>query len=126
LYAFRGDSPPGGNPVVRQKREEEEKADEALFCKSCGGHVTRKEQAIGVNGSHTHTFFNPDGIVFELGCFRDAPGALPVGDVTPEFTWFAGYVWCFTLCRRCGIHLGWHYESRESGFFGLILARLTV
>ena len=126
MYAFRDGGRQGDNttPLVRRKREKKTGEDEALFCKSCLSQVTRRGQMISVNGSHTHTFFNPDGIVFELGCFRNAPGCQPAGEVTSEFTWFSGHVWCFALCRVCGVHLGWHYEMGESIFFGLILARL--
>ena len=113
-----------GSPVMQQEREEKIKEDEALFCKSCSNQITRRDQAIRINGSHAHTFFNPEGIVFELGCFRDAPGCLSMGEATSEFTWFAGSAWRFALCRICGIHLGWDYEMSESRFYGLILARL--
>ncbi len=113
-----------GGPVVQQENEEKTGSDKVLFCKSCLNQITRRDQAARITGSHTHTFFNPQGIVFELGCFREASGCMAMGEVTAEFTWFAGFVWRFALCRRCGIHLGWYYEMRESGFFGLVLARL--
>jgi len=124
LYAFRDGRHSGGNPVSQQKREKKAGEEEALFCKSCSHRITRRDHAISINGSHTHTFFNPAGIVFELGCFSDASGSLPAGEATSEFTWFAGYQWRFVLCGRCRFHLGWHYETAESGFFGLILACL--
>ncbi len=126
MYAFRDGRRQGDDvtPSVRQKAKEKTGVDEALFCKSCSNRITHRDQTISVSGSHTHTFFNPDGIVFELGCFRNAPGCLPAGEVTSEFTWFSGHVWCFALCRVCGVHLGWHYEMGESVFLGLILARL--
>jgi len=111
-------------PEVQQENEKIEREDEALLCLSCLNQITRRDHAVRVNGSHTHTFFNPQGIVFELGCFRKASGCLVMGEPTSEFTWFADSVWRFTLCRKCGIHLGWHYELRESEFYGLILARL--
>ena len=49
------------------------------------------------------------------------------GDPTGDHTWFAGYLWCFALCRGCGRHLGWHYQSDGGGdnFFGLIKDRLS-
>ena len=126
MYAFRNGGRPGdeNTPLVRLKIEKKAGEDGALFCKSCSNRITHRDQTISVSGSHTHTFFNPDGIVFELGCFRNAPGCLPTGEVTSQFTWFSGHAWCFALCRVCGVHLGWHYEMGESVFFGLILARL--
>jgi len=111
-------------PDVHQENEKTEKEDEALVCFSCLNQITRRDHAVQVSGSHTHTFFNPQGIVFELGCFREASGCLVMGEATSEFTWFADSVWQFALCRKCGIHLGWHYEMRESRFYGLILDRL--
>ena len=127
IYSFFRDSTEQGDvgsPVVQRDDEEKVESDEALFCKSCLNLITRKDQAVRINGSHTHTFFNPQGVVFELGCFREAPGCRSMGEATSEFTWFAGSVWRFALCRRCGVHLGWFYEMRESGFYGLILAHL--
>ena len=126
-FVFYRDSP-GQNvvsrPGVHQEKEKSDRADEALVCTSCLNTITLRDHAVPVNGSHTHTFFNPQGIVFELGCFREASGCLAMGDATAEFTWFAGSLWRFALCRKCGIHLGWHYEMRETEFYGLILARL--
>ena len=111
-------------PAVQQENEEKSRSDEALFCRSCLNQITRRDQVIRINGSHAHTFFNPEGIVFELGCFREAPGCLSMGEATSDFTWFAGSVWRFALCRNCGIHLGWFYEMKESAFYGLIFSRL--
>lgn len=126
-FGFYRDSP-GQNVVSRPDVQEEKgksgRADEALVCTSCLNTVTLRDHAVSINGSHTHTFFNPQGIVFELGCFREASGCLVMGEATSEFTWFPDSVWRFALCRKCGIHLGWHYELRESEFYGLILARL--
>ena len=126
-FVFFRDSP-GQNvanrPDVQGEKEKSDRADEALVCTSCLNTITLRDHAVRINGSHTHTFFNPQGIVFELGCFREASGCLALGEATSEFTWFADSVWRFALCRKCGTHLGWHYEMRESQFYGLILARL--
>ena len=126
-FVFFRDSP-GQNvvsrPDVQEEKGKSDRADEALVCTSCLNTITLRDHAVRINGSHTHTFFNPQGIVFELGCFREASGCLVMGEATSEFTWFADSVWQFALCRKCGIHLGWHYEMRESRFYGLILDRL--
>jgi hypothetical protein len=97
---------------------------DSLYCRACGGLVTDGDQQISVNGSHAHTFFNPAGIVYELGCFRNAPGCSVVGEATMEFTWFANHSWRFGLCLLCDTHLGWLYETAEQTFYGLILTRL--
>ncbi|WP_457575308.1 cereblon family protein [Desulfomarina sp.] len=109
---------------VGDKGETEERKEKALFCRPCGYGITGKREAIEVNGAHEHTFFNPAGVVFHLGCFRIAPGCVQAGPATSEFTWFKGYIWRFALCGNCGVHLGWQYQQDESRFFGLILALL--
>lgn len=97
---------------------------EAICCLACGGVVTSKDQKIQVSGSHSHTFFNPAGIVYEVGCFQRAPGCLVVGEPSAEFTWFPGHLWRLGMCRRCRTHLGWLFAMAENGFYGLILSRL--
>ena len=127
-YSFRADNRQGsgqfGRPIEKDEGEEGVSPVEAIYCKVCGRVVTSKDQKIAVNGSHTHTFFNPAGIVFELGCFGTASGSYSSGEATSEFTWFANYVWRFALCRGCKSHLGWFFETNSSSFFGLILVNL--
>lgn len=100
-------------------------ADSGLFCRRCGYCVTNNDERITINGSHTHTFFNPTGMLFELGCFLHAPGCRVDGDANGHFTWFAGYRWRVALCRQCACHLGWRFEKQEVMFFCLILPQLT-
>ena len=66
----------GYRPVEDTAVKEEERRMPGIFCRLCGHRVTSDDQRISVNGSHTHTFFNPAGILFEVGCFRLAPGCL--------------------------------------------------
>ena len=98
-------------------------AEQALLCAACSAAITDEKQAIEVGGSHHHTFFNPAGIVFELRCFQQAAGAIAQGDLSTEFTWFAGFQWQVALCSSCKTHLGWHFTSAQS-FYGLIKDRL--
>lgn len=35
------------------------------------------------------------------------------GVPTEKFTWFKGYAWQIFNCKRCGLHLGWRYTSRD-------------
>lgn len=124
-YCFRGDRQSGaGRPDVKVVEEDQSEPEKSICCKFCGFPVTTRDQKISVGSSHTHTFFNPAGIVFELGCFKAAPGCLVSGDPTSEFTWFAGYLWNFSHCRNCRAHLGWFYQQEERNFFGLILTKL--
>ena len=125
LLLLRADEvPKQGPPVSKTQRQRAAGAMEAIRCRACGGVVTDRDAKIPVNGSHAHTFFNPAGIVFALGCFQRAPGCLVVGAASSEFTWFAGHVWRVALCRRCQAHLGWFFTSGENGFYGLILTKL--
>jgi hypothetical protein len=88
--------------------------------------VTAEDERAVVEGEHVHRRTNPAGIEFEFGCFLAAPGARVVGVPTLEFTWFVGRAWAYSLCRRCGTHLGWHFEGRDPAFHGLILDRLEA
>lgn len=104
--------------------DEEVSGGEGIFCRRCGNRVTGEASRIPVNGSHTHTFFNPAGILFELGCFRKAPGCAVQGEASGLFSWFAGYRWRIALCGKCAAHLGWRFENRDATFFCLILSHL--
>lgn len=81
-----------------------------------------------MDGAHERSVFNPAGLVFRIGCFREAPGVAEFGPTTTEFTWFRGYAWSIGLCRSCGVHLGWRYEGslEPAVFFGLVKAQLVV
>lgn len=126
VLLFReGGRTPHSPPASKGRRQSAAKAMEAIYCRSCGNAITARDQKIQVNGSHAHTFFNPAGIVFELGCFRLAPGCLTAGKPSPEFTWFPGYVWRVVMCRRCKVHLGWVFAMGEHTFHGLILTKLS-
>ncbi|HNS99887.1 MAG TPA: cereblon family protein [Polyangiaceae bacterium] len=79
---------------------------------------------IEVAGAHRHTFANPHGLVFQIGCFSEATGCRGTGPASDDFTWFSGYEWQVGVCARCGIHLGWRFISHRTSFFGLIVDRL--
>lgn len=96
-----------------------------LLCRSCGSPVTTEAECIAIDGRHVHHRTNPAGIDFEFGCFAAALGAETVGEPTAEFSWFAGYVWIYSVCGVCATHLGWYFEGAGPSFHGLILARLV-
>lgn len=96
-----------------------------IICKNCKNAITSFKNVIEINGSHQHTFKNPRGIVYQIGCFISARGCIDVGNPTAEFTWFPGFSWCYAICSRCLIHLGWNYQSTGESFYGLILDNLT-
>ncbi len=96
-----------------------------ILCRQCLNMITGPDEGIRLNGSHRHTFANPVGVVYEVGCFNTAPGCRSVGLATGEFTWFSGYLWRVAICAKCLTHLGWHFfSSAGHGFHGLILDRL--
>ncbi|MGE0871523.1 MAG: cereblon family protein [Kofleriaceae bacterium] len=101
-----------------------ERADESLRCAACDHRITERAYRIEQNGAHQHTFVNPAGVVFEIGCFALAPGCVHLGDVEHAFTWFPGWKWQVAVCARCRTHLGWIYRLEGEQFHGLILAAL--
>ena len=98
-----------------------------ILCRRCAHTITRPKEEAAIGGSFQHTFANPSGLVFEIGCFRHAEGCGPSGELTDEFAWFRGYRWRLALCRACFVHLGWQFvsSSGSGGFWGLILNRLS-
>jgi len=115
--------------LVTEKNQEDKKTfgRDFIVCKACGYEITRNSEKIIVNGAHQHAFANPNGIVFDIGCFKTAPGCRHAGPFTPEFSWFAGYRWQISVCGSCLSHLGWLFASAENNFFhGLILDRLIA
>lgn len=96
-----------------------------ILCRNCGNTITFPEHIISVNGQHQHTFTNPAGITYEIGCFSSAEGCIMYGEPTAEHSWFKDFTWSFTICSNCLVHLGWFYLSGSESFFGLIVDRLV-
>lgn len=130
LYLFRPDSKSekGDGRVVAAPRDDTlTETPEAIVCRQCQHGITASAERTVVNGAHVHTFANPEGIVFEIGCYRKAWGCGYLGPASPEFTWFAGYVWRIAVCSNCLIHLGWRFSSPDGHVFhGLITSRLVA
>jgi hypothetical protein len=99
--------------------------DRVVSCRACGAPITRARAKIAVNGAHAHSFINPAGFIFRIGCFSGAPGARGSGDESDEWTWFSGYTWQAVVCARCGEHIGWAYRNTTASFVGLILDRIV-
>ena len=106
-------------PDVRPKKEKR------LFCAACRHPITHQDERIIVQGGHEHTFTNPQGMTYHIGCFREAAGCAAAGEATTEFTWFKGYAWRIAYCAHCHVHLGWRFQSDADYFHGLIVDRLT-
>ena len=115
---------PGGDSQSAEKDDSEKEQQRGLLCRHCRLLITTSKERLEKDGTHLHTFFNPAGIVYEIGCFRRAPGCLPFGPSSSEFAWFSGYFWQVVYCRGCQQHLGWMF-SGEDRFFGLIVNKLA-
>ena len=117
---------PDEQPSPDDQEQTEFKEERVILCRKCKHHITSQHLATEVEGKHRHTFFNPAGVLFEIGCFSDAPGCLDTGAPTTEFAWFKGCSWQFSFCAVCQSQLGWQFLPEEGGsFHGLILNRLT-
>jgi hypothetical protein len=103
----------------------EPKDAEGVYCRQCLKMISTRSDRMAVQGAHQHTFANPHGILFEIGCYKTAPGCIQSGPPTEEFSWFKAYSWQVAICRRCLLQVGWFFSSaRLEGFYGLILDRL--
>jgi hypothetical protein len=111
--------------ILKHEELEQEGEEENLYCFICGQVITQTRQRIPVGGAHKHTFTNPGGYRFEIGCFREASGCEQAGEFTDFYSWFDGYAWRYAMCGSCRVHLGWVYRGEDS-FFGLVLDRLLA
>jgi len=106
------------------QKKEEIKKEKVLLCRQCSRVITRRSLKAYIDGAHEHTFANPHGIVFEIGCFKSAAGCIYAGQPTGEFSWFKGFMWQIAVCGSCLSHVGWLFTSGSNSFAGLILDRL--
>ena len=127
-FWLRPDTKRQARPARVKGAPETEPADEvrdAIVCRRCGHGITARSERIVIDGAHAHTFANPQGLVFEIGCYRSAWGCGVVGPASREFAWFAGMVWRIAVCASCLAHLGWRFSALDgAAFHGLILTRL--
>jgi peptide methionine sulfoxide reductase MsrB len=98
--------------------------DETLRCAACEHRITEHAYRIERGGAHEHTFVNPAGHAFRIGCFVAAPGCAHVGAPSEAFSWFPGWRWQIAVCGRCGAHVGWIFRIAGEQFHALILAAL--
>lgn len=109
---------------VKLKPSSKSKKEKRLFCAACRYPITHQDERIAVQGGHEHTFTNPHGVTYHIGCFREAVGCTTIGESSLEYTWFKGYAWRIAICVHCRAHLGWLFEA-DDFFHGLIVNRLT-
>ena len=96
-----------------------------LLCGFCHAPIVRIDDTIPAGGGHQFHYTDPDGLQFQVGCYRQAPGCDIVGRVVAADFWFRGFSRQRAVCGDCNEHLGWHYQRGEQrDFFGLILDKL--
>ncbi len=127
-YARRTNTNNRAKSILKERpdpgaKEKEEK--KCIFCKNCNHKITTFENIIPIDGLYHHTCKNPVGLVFQIGCFKDAEGCVIYGEPTEDHTWFPGFSWSFAHCSQCNRHLGWFYQDNGRSFFGLILHNLS-
>jgi len=111
--------------LEKEAKDQLPEEEEYILCRQCRQAITKPAERIAMQGSHRHTFANPLGVVFEIGCFRSAKGCGYAGAASDDFSWFAGYSWRVCFCSMCLTHLGWIFIQKGGDIFhGLILDRL--
>ncbi|MCP4022648.1 MAG: hypothetical protein GY729_12465 [Desulfobacteraceae bacterium] len=110
--------------AVKEDTKTEAKPAKEILCAVCSHKISDMSKQIIVNNAHEHTFANPHGIVFQIGCYSDANGCIPASIPSSEFSWFPGYTWRIGICRSCSAHLGWIFLSDNDAFYGLIIDKL--
>ncbi len=119
---FREGSPATGSESKTETAQDEERI---LRCRFCDKEITKAANRISRSGNHLHTFFNPAGIVYEIGCFSRAEGCSHYGPHSTDFAWFADHSWQIVHCSFCSEHLGWFFSSAADSFYGLVVNRLV-
>jgi hypothetical protein len=125
LWLRNGTGQEKSDPGSIEEQFLQDEEGKAILCRNCGHPITSVDLRIFIDGSQTHTFFNPAGIVYEIICVSQAPGCSVFGAASAEFSWFSGFTWRAALCHSCRRQLGWRFESGDLTFFGLILKELS-
>ena len=114
---------PARRPTPRPAQDEGE--GRVLACAVCRQKITTTAARISVGGAHEHSFANPHGFRFHIGCFARVVGCVPVGEPSSYWSWFPAYTWQIEDCGSCAGHLGWLFRTDDHRFHGLILDRLV-
>jgi hypothetical protein len=126
FFRYPGQDKPGTSTTPAESVEKKQEEEKFIRCRQCHQPLTRPSERISVEGTHAHTFANPSGILYEIGCFRSVIGCAYMGHPTDEFSWFKGFSWKVAYCNGCLTHLGWLFISTSGiSFNGLILDCLT-
>ncbi len=113
------------NQKTNQRDCANDEFNEDILCLHCDTSITANKYKIIQHNNHHHTFANPSGKRYTLGCFSDAQNTKSIGRPTEEWSWFSGYAWTICLCANCNTHLGWRFDKPgEQSFFAFILDQL--
>ncbi len=117
--------------VDEQSRSQTRSKKGYVYCAICSNIISHVDERIEVQGSHQHRFTNPFDLVFDIGCYRNAPGCDISGKSNAADTWFMAHLWRLATCSDCTGHLGWFFEpasNQTAGntFFGLIIERIQT
>jgi hypothetical protein len=119
-----GEPPPVA--ISDPRREAVEATPEILACARCHEPITSEADRLEMAGAREHTFTNPHGFRFRIGCFAAARSLRPDGGWSAEWSWFPPCEWQVQHCARCGEHLGWLFRGGDRFFYGLVLDRLVA
>ena len=108
--------PAGAAPGVstHERDAEPETRDEepaVLACATCREPITTEAERLEVAGAHQHSFMNPHGFYFRIGCFVAAQALRAEGGWSGEWSWFPPCEWQIQRCARCDEHLGWLFRA---------------
>jgi hypothetical protein len=120
----RGDAPAEAATTRPEPQKVSEEPPE-LVCVRCREPITNDAEWLEVGGAREHTFVNPHGFCYRIGCFANARALEAAGGWSDEWSWFPPCAWQVQHCGRCGEHLGWLFRGPDRRFFGLILDRLV-
>ncbi len=124
-YLYVADDEKKIKQKTREKVKKKSEEEKYILCIQCKNKISQPIYKMNHQGTFDHTFLNPAGDVFHIGCFKRADGCVVIGEASLEWTWFQGCQWQVALCGHCLKHLGWYYQSETVlPFFGLILDAL--
>jgi len=127
MWALREEpGPPAPVQVAVAHPEARDAPPEVWACARCREPITTEAERTERSGSREHTFMNPHGFCFRVGCFADARSLRPEGGWSAEWSWFPPCEWQVQHCARCGQHLGWLFRAPDRRFYGLVLDRLVA
>ncbi len=127
VYLFERESSTDKKTQVNHKQQDILEHGKAVRCAYCKTVITYQGNAEQVQGKHVHSFINPGGFEFTIGCYRRAWCKI-MGLPMLEWSWFKPYTWQYALCPQCQELLGWFYHNApdNSSFYGLILDRIII